>query len=194
MGRYGPLVEILKQRHNVSNGTNDDEIERCVAAAEQLVDDYCHRTFVQTGDATPRYYRARSRHFCIIEDCPAVELVEIGCDGQTGAFTTLTDVVPRHGTDNTNIIEALEADMDPFPTGRGSWVRVTPTSHWGWDETPDAVVEAVILHAAKLVKRRDSPEGTLGFEGAGVINVKAGLDPDAMALVRNFRRVASMMP
>lgn len=46
---------------------------------------------------------------------------------------------------------------------------------------PDAAHEACLLHAARLYRRRDSLDGTIGFGDAGAIRV-GRLDPDVDAL------------
>lgn len=46
---------------------------------------------------------------------------------------------------------------------------------------PDAAHEACLLHAARLYRRRDSLDGTIGFGDAGGIRV-GRLDPDVDAL------------
>jgi hypothetical protein len=54
----------------------------------------------------------------------------------------------------------------------------------GWIEDgtlPDAAHEACLLHAARLYRRRDSIDGTLGFGDMGVVRV-GRVDADVEAL------------
>jgi hypothetical protein len=54
----------------------------------------------------------------------------------------------------------------------------------GWIENgtlPDAAHEACLLHAARLYRRRDSIDGTLGFGDLGVVRV-GRVDADIEAL------------
>ena len=46
---------------------------------------------------------------------------------------------------------------------------------------PDLVHEACLMHAARLYKRRDSIDGSLGFGEAGIIRVGRA-DPDITAM------------
>ena len=56
--------------------------------------------------------------------------------------------------------------------GDGTFTRTyTPTYPADTDLLPDASHEACLMHAARLYRRRDSIDGTLGFGDAGVVRV-----------------------
>lgn len=54
--------------------------------------------------------------------------------------------------------------------GDGTFSRV-PTYPGDTTELPDAAHEACLFHAARLYRRRDSIDGTLGFGDMGVVRV-----------------------
>lgn len=56
------------------------------------------------------------------------------------------------------------------------------------DEVPAAIKLATLIQATRLMKRRDSPEGALGFADVGVIRL-SGKDPDVAALLEPFKRL-----
>lgn len=51
----------------------------------------------------------------------------------------------------------------------------------------DAVEEAILLLANRLYKRRQSPEGTAGFGGEGVVVRILNSDPDIRALLERHQ-------
>jgi Phage gp6-like head-tail connector protein len=58
----------------------------------------------------------------------------------------------------------------------------TPADPSTWTEPmPDAVHEACLLHAARLYRRRDSLDGTIGWGDMGAIRV-GRVDPDVEML------------
>jgi hypothetical protein len=73
------------------------------------------------------------------------------------------------------IATALAAAVD-YGNGRTNQVYVTDDG-----SLPDAAHEACLLHAARIYRRRDSLDGTIGFGDAGAIRV-GRIDPDVDAL------------
>jgi hypothetical protein len=64
--------------------------------------------------------------------------------------------------------------------GDGTWSRV-PNYPPDTADLPDAAHEACLLHSARLYRRRDSIDGTLGFGDMGVVRVgRTDADVDAM--------------
>jgi hypothetical protein len=95
----------------------------------------------------------------------------------SGDYYTDPDTAPGDGRPITDLYGA--------PGWLPSTGRVRVTAKWGWPSVPDAVVQATILQAARLYRRRDSPQGVLGNAEWGAIRVSR-LDPDVAALVWPF--------
>ncbi len=69
---------------------------------------------------------------------------------------------------------------------RGTWAeRVRILTRWGYPRIPDAVMQANLLQAMRLYRRKDSPEGVAGSADWGLIRVP-NLDPDVRALLAPF--------
>ncbi len=63
------------------------------------------------------------------------------------------------------------------------------TAVWGWDGFPAAIVNATLLQASRLVKRRDAPFGVAGSPDMGnEIRLLAKIDVDVEVLIRAYRR------
>jgi hypothetical protein len=50
---------------------------------------------------------------------------------------------------------------------------------------PDEVVQATLLQAGRLYRRKDSPEGVTGSADWGMVRLPR-LDPDVMALIEPY--------
>jgi hypothetical protein len=81
-------------------------------------------------------------------------------------------------TEDGIIQTALSAAID-YGNRRTGYLYAIPPYDDG--TVPDAVHEACLLHSARLYRRRDSLDGTIGWSDGGLIRV-GRLDPDVDAL------------
>tara|TARA_R110000737_G_scaffold151726_1_gene181041 strand:+ start:6967 stop:7608 length:642 start_codon:yes stop_codon:yes gene_type:complete len=184
----------------VSTGWETDLLSRALLAAEAKVEEFCGRTFVDSGTVEARTFRARSTHLVVIDDVQAVSLVETSTGGRSGSWTTFvsTDIVEETYGPAGSPVQVLEADYGHFPVGRQGWVRVTPAggAGWGWAAVPAAVPAAVLLQAAKIYNRKESPAGlVVGLQGQALMSGPAeGLDSTAASLLEGLRRADQWLP
>ena len=79
-------------------------------------------------------------------------------------------------------VKRMGFEVTVVDNGDGTYTRVyTPTYPDDTDTLPDSAHQACVIHAAKLYRRRDSIDGTLGFGDAGIIRV-GRFDADVEAL------------
>lgn len=78
--------------------------------------------------------------------------------------------------------------MSSLDTARAWVAERVIDSHW---PLPD-VQEAVLLHASRLFKRRQSPEGISGWDDLGAVRIIAS-DPDIRALLEMHLDVGRTM-
>jgi len=194
-------VADLEEHLGVSPGWDTRLLRRVLLAAEAKVEAFCGRSFIDQEDTVARVFRANSPVMCVIDDVTAVGTVETTMGGRDGTWTTFTlgDVVQETFGPPGSPVQLLAADNSWFPTGRGCWVRVTPDTDetWGWASVPDPVPAAVLLQAAKLFNRKDSPGGSLsGFQGVSVSTdlMDLGLDQDAASLLEDLVRFERWLP
>jgi hypothetical protein len=64
-------------------------------------------------------------------------------------------------------------------------MRVRVTAKWGWPAVPDTVVQATLIQASRLYRRKDSPEGVLGSAEWGTVRL-GRVDPDVYALIQQL--------
>lgn len=200
--RYASVDEL---RQSLGGHDRDEQdIATAIDAASQLIADRTGRQFGKSGPQ-PREIR-------IVHDFPTVDIGDLFAEIETVEYAPDWEsakagrwIVPHwepvHSAFGT--VEAVRIDR-PYCHGRHThqslgrwghhgpgWLRVKPTHGWGFPTVPDPIKQATMLHAAKLMKRRETPEGVYGWEGSGLLNVdRKGIDGDAAALISPFTRTS----
>ena len=188
-GTYVSLT-LFKKQFNLTAADRDELLSQALTAAARAVDAHTGRRpggFYLDGTATARQYGVcgrtvrghDGRHKLLIDDIGSVT----GLTVETGDGTTWTTAT-GHRTDPANAL----ADQQPI-TGLAAWswgtdlVRVT--ARWGWPAVPDQVVQATLIQATRLYRRKDSPEGVAGGGEWGVVRLSR-LDPDVGQLLQHL--------
>lgn len=166
-------------------------------AANARIADYCGRVFDPPGedDPTPRQFSPESAWCCLVDDIADTDDLVVKTDAGQGTFPITWNAAdyilePINGLVNgmTHPWYTIRAVRSrTFPYLRRPSVEVTAS--WGWATIPGPVTQAALIEGARLFRRKDSPEGVLGFNDTGVLRVSAlPLDPNAAALLAPYRR------
>lgn len=190
----------LKSHLGISDTTDDTTIGYAVNAANSAVVEWCGRSFdkTATGSASARkFYPECSTHIDVDDFWETSVLVVKTDQGDDGTYETTwtvdTDFIlePTNGIVNgiawpyTRIV-AVGARLFPLSNRRPS---VQVTAAWGWTAVPDAVFEATLIKAARIWKRKNSPEGVLGgFADFGAVRITNREDPDVQMLLAPYRK------
>jgi hypothetical protein len=181
----------------------DADATSALESASRTIDELCspkpyggiRRRFYADADALQvRYYTPLSRRSIVIDDLITITSLKTDPSGQ-GAF----DVTWTLNTDfNLTPLNAA-ADGRPFerivvhPRGY-YWFpieyprSVQVTGKFGWATTPQAIIEATGLLAARILKRkREAPLGIVGSHD-GIAMQIARTDPDIPLLIKPFMR------
>lgn len=182
---------LLKAYVGETTTTNDDLLQQCLTTASRSIDSHCRRRFYVDETATARTYRLADRlipdsygDLVIVDDiADSTGLVVEVNNG--GTWTTVTDY--RLEPDNAL---ALGRPVTYIRLPGSMWclfsdAEIRVTAKWGWPSVPDEVVQATLLQAARLFKRKDSVGGTVGTEEFGFLRITR-VDPDVQALLRPF--------
>ncbi|MBL8926321.1 MAG: hypothetical protein JNM77_08780 [Pseudonocardia sp.] len=176
----------------------DARLALAIAAASRAVDKAARRQFGAVAAAEARYYTARwdaltSRWTVAIDDLMTTTDLAVAFDSD--GDETYADTITAHTLRNRNAAAegrpwtelAILSTSDVQPTDAPDAVRVTAV--WGWSAVPDAVKQATLLQASRLLVRRDSPYGVAGSPEAGTeIRLLERLDPDVAVVLAPYRR------
>lgn len=165
---------------------SDDDADRAAAAAQSWVDGYCRRTFTLAGSPSSRLFEVRNPYLLEVTDIADSDITIGDGSGYASEWDAddfmLTPATPSEGWPYTGI-RAISTRA--FRSDAPGLVQITAT--WGWPTVPDDVKHAALIQAARLYKRRESPEGVLGGNDFGIVRVGAHVDPDVAALLQRYR-------
>jgi hypothetical protein len=188
---YATAAE-LKTRLNITDTARDAEIRDALEAASRDVEQDTSRVFYLATATSARIFNPRNRQLptaegmkLLVDDIGSTNglLVEVGT-ASTG-FSTITGW--EYGPDNAlargQAITWLLRTYIPWTYYPLQRIRVT--AQWGWPAVPAQIKQATLIRAARLFKRRESPDGTVGAGDFGVIRV-GRYDPDYDSLIQPF--------
>jgi len=153
-------------------------------AAEQVVQQYCQRTFEIAGAASARVYIPKNSDLLRIHDCTSV--TSITENGSTLA-TTSYQLEPLNALSMTGTAVPYTQARRVYSAwlNYGDTASVSVTATWGWAAVPAAVTEAVKQVAKDMIQMRDTKFGyTLGEFGG----FAAGRNWAALNALAPFRR------
>lgn len=196
---YATLAE-LKTRLRITDTADDVELQDKLTTASRDVEKATGgRQFWLAASTTARVYNPRGRvtssdqgESFRVDDIGDVTglVVEVGSD--TAGWTVVTgyETLPDNAITRGRPVERLLRPGLTWATGSPAYLqRVRVTARWGWPAVPGEIHEATLLRAARLFRRKDSPEGVKGFSDLGVVRVSR-YDADYAQLIRRFTRKA----
>lgn len=185
---YATLA-LLKDALKITDTGRDDLLNQALASASRQVDAHTGRRFYADSSASARTWPTRGRtvrradgELLLVDDVSSLTglVVEIG-DGTTWSAVTAYFTEPDNALVRGEAITALRYDLGYWSTCR----RVRVTARWGWPAVPEPVVQATLIQAARLFRRKDSPEGVTGSAEWGLVRVSR-VDPDVQALLAHL--------
>jgi hypothetical protein len=188
---YATLAELKAQVSiEADDTTRDTLLNRALKSASRSIDRATGRRFWLDDAATPRTYRLDGRIVCgsdgdvlLVDDIGNITgmVVETGSGSSFTAFTGYETTPDNALADGFPISGLLRVN--------GSWgtptTRVRVTAKFGWPAVPDDIAAACLIQAARLYKRKDSPEGVMGSSEWGVVRLSRR-DPDVWNLIEPY--------
>lgn len=168
--------------------TRDALLDRALAAASRGIDTSTGRRFWLDENPTTRVYSTTGRtvwreaaEVLVVDDIGSATGL-VASTGGPGAWTAVSDL----DTSPDNAM-AKGRPITGLVLAAGGWgrTRVQVTARWGWPAVPDEIVQATLIQAARLYKRKDSPEGVTGSAEWGVVRLSRR-DPDMWALIEHY--------
>jgi hypothetical protein len=176
----------------------DELLEAAINAASRSIDNYCGRRFWLDGSVVTRTFAGNGSSLLDLPDGigTATGLVVKTDTAGDGTFATtwagtdyqLLPVNAPYAFPEATPWTAIQAvGSHLFLAGttlRPNAVQIT--AKWGWPAVPDPVSYACRLKAARLVSRKDSPQGVAGFGDFGPVRVGRE-DVDVIGLLDPYR-------
>lgn len=171
------------------NDTRDALLEQALNTASRYLDKSTGRRFWLDAEPVARVYRPQGR--TVIEDeGTALVVDDIGSTsglvvetGSAAAWSVVAtwETLPDNALALGRPITAL---LRSGGWGSGT-SRVRVTARYGWPAVPDEIVQATLIQASRLYKRKDSPEGVTGSADWGVVRLSRR-DPDVWNLIEPY--------
>jgi hypothetical protein len=191
----------VKQAMSIYDSTDDGRIELAINTASRMIEAECNRRFYQDANASARVYVASTYTLTLTDDISTTSGLIVKTDnGATGTFSQtwtssdyqlepLNGVIDGQSWPYTQI-RAIRSLTFPFDYGQA---LVQVTARWGWAAVPDPVKQAGIIQAVSIFKAAEAPFGALGLAETGILRIRSGLHPTALALVQPYRRDAVLV-
>lgn len=194
MTDYATLAE-LKAQLGITDTVDDTALSRVLTATSRAVDEHCGREFSQDAAAVARVYRAVCSDQLSVDDISTATGLLVATDENDDgtyetSWTISTDFLlePSNAlADGRPAVRLVAVGAKTFPT-YGLRPAVQVTARYGWAAVPVQVTEATIIKAARLFRRKDTPEGVAGGGEFGVVRISNREDPDVAALLAPFVR------
>lgn len=179
-------------RNNVQSGAvetsaHDGMYSDIADAVSEAIDEYCFRTFTVPSSATARTFKPTRDLLEVdeLDDIANATNLAVAIDTQeSGSYTATTDFVCD--TNRDGMVTAIRS-TGTFPRSRIRPKTVQVTARWGWPATPAPVERAALIWAIRLVNRRSTPTGVVGFGEFGGVRLTT-IDPDVKSLLAPYRR------
>lgn len=181
----------LKAHLGIDDTEDDAQIAAVISATSRAIDQHCGQFFYSTTGA--RVYTPVASGWVATHPIASTSGLSVatGVDGTYSTSWTLnTDYVlkPDNGIDSAGMTvpyDRLVAVTRWFPIRMRPTVQVTAT--FGWSDIPDAVNRACLIKAARVFRRKDTPEGVAGGVEFGVVRISRYEDPDVAMLLAPYR-------
>jgi hypothetical protein len=194
---YVGLAALKRALGKITTDDRDEDIQLAAVAASRMIDASTGRppgafraglvattrTFPLRGRVLPNIGYMRSG--VMVDDIASDQGVVIGVGTQaTGIYTP----PPSFSLGPMNALsegKPFEWVSLPYTFATGVQDTIQVTARWGWPSIPPEVELATRLLAARLHKRKDSPQGVIASADWGAVRVSK-TDPDVYALISHL--------
>lgn len=190
---YATLGDLKAQMGiEADDDTRDALLDKALKSASRGIERATGRRFWLDDTTTARTYRLHDRVVCEedgdvllvddIGDTTGIVVESASTGGGTFAAITGYETTPDNALADGFAITGL---LRPNSIWGTAFTRIRVTAKFGWPTVPDDIVEACLIQASRLYKRKDSPEGIIGSAEWGVRNLSRR-DPDVWALIEPY--------
>lgn len=191
-GAYTTLEAVKVQLGKITTDDRDSAISASILTASRMIDSETGRwpgAYLPASVATARVFNRLGRVWVLDTARSAFRVDEIGVGSgiivesgyvASGVYSTLAS----YGTGPDNAI-AVGDPIQYITAGYSSFSGIDSmrvTARWGWPALPVQIEMATRMMAARLYRRKDSPQGVINVPEFGGMRVSR-FDPDVRALL-----------
>ena len=195
-GAYTSLDAVKTQLGKITVDDRDDSIVSAIISASRMIDSGTGRWagayLPAAATATARTFNLMGRVWRIDALRYGVRVDDIGVDtgltvetGVSGSGAWAPVVTFGTGPENAISLGEPISNLVLTTSSFGSIDSIRVTARWGWPSTPAEIELAARMLAARLYRRKDSPQGVIAIPEFGGIRVSR-FDPDIRALLAPF--------
>lgn len=190
---YATVDQLREELSDDGEALSTALLEKAINATSRAVDRWTGHRFWQDDEATVRRYRVEDSRRLAVDDISTTTglLVATGTDGSFGTSWTLDvdfELEPENADADGGAYawwELVAVGALSFPCARRRTVQVT--ARFGWSQVPDQVMEATILRAVAIFKRKEAAFGVADFGEFGPVRITRR-DPDVIDLLLPFQK------
>lgn len=187
----------LKAYLRIDDTDDDAQIALALTAASRAIDRACSRAFGLDDPAVARHWtfeRASNTYSVYgVTDISQASGVTVKADTTNdGVFDTTVPVdkyqlLPVDAGVNGRPYTDIAVHQDVV--GPDGVFRIEVSAKFGWTAVPDAIKQACLIQASRILKRRESPFGIAGSPDLGSeLRLLEKLDPDVGVLIQHYKR------
>lgn len=196
---YATAAELRAHFGDTGTALDSDRVDRVIEAASRQIDAYCGRKFWLDPTPTVRLYSPDDAYEAVVADIGSTTGLAIATDsGEDGGWATswaasdyqLEPLNGDVGADSAAYAwwRIVAVDRYQFSPGRRR-ATLQVTARHGWSAVPKPVVEACLLRAAALYKRREAVFGAAALNGFGDLRI-GRRDYDVTDLLHPYVRMS----
>jgi hypothetical protein len=179
---YASVLEFKDHLQDPRIDDEDPAVERVIESGARIIDAYTHRRFYADTVASVRRYKSTPWTSLFVDDY--VELISVTPEASFGVLGTAYDptsyqVAPYNAAVSGWPYNYIDNEFSRW----GTYVHVE--AKWGWPSTLATITQANLMISARLWKRRESINGTLGFDEFA-LRLPA-TDPDVANMLAPYR-------
>jgi hypothetical protein len=179
---YATVLQFKDHLQDSRIDDTDEAVERVIESASRTIDAHTHRRFYADTVATVRRYKSTPWTSLFVDDY--VELVSVTPEVSFGVLGTAYDATTYQVAPFNAAVQGWPYNYIDSEWSRwGTYVHVEAI--WGWPAVPKAITQACLMMAARLYKRRESINGSLGFDEFA-LRLPA-TDPDVANMLAPYR-------
>ena len=196
----------LKNYIGLTGSGKDTNISNAIQAASRQIDRITRRRFWQDSTTQNKFFTPVSNIFLDVPDISTstglVVKLDDNDDGTHEKTLTLdTDFILTPVNPKIIHIDGGTTYLEPFTQLKILNTRTSErfdpdivnhvkiTAKFGFSFIPEPIKQATLLQGLRLFKRKDSPFSVFGNEETGTVELFNKFDPDAMNLLKDFRKM-----